>query len=199
MIPKKAAALPALLFVAGCASRSAPPTPEVAQAARSLQSFSADLSVKVGGRVHAPRNTVLVGFRRPDRLRLEVPAPGSARLILVARDGVLTAVFPRARAVFEGPADRQVLGDIIGVALAPSDVMDFLVGVAPPSVIDYSAQWGPALPHRVRGQLEDGTRLDVKVVDPSPGATIADKAFEPPPHKGYRQIAAAEARELWRK
>lgn len=196
---RRGAILLCLPLVVGCAARSAPPTPAVAEAARSLQSYSADLLVKVGGRRMAPRSMVLVGFRRPDRLRLEMPGPGGARLILVTRDGVVTAVFPRARAVFEGQADRHVLGDIIGVALAPSDVMDFLVGTAPPAVEEYSAQWGPALPHHVRGTLEDGTRLDVKVTGPEPGAVIADKAFEPPPHQGYRFIDAAEARELWRK
>ena len=192
-------AIAAAAFTAACAARSVPPAEPVLQAARSLGSYSAELSVKVGGRLHAPRSTVLVGFRRPDRLRLEMPGPGGARLILVARDGVITAVFPRARAVFEGQAERHILGDIIGVALAPPDVMDFLVGAPPASVEDYRADWGPALPTRVRGKLEDGTRLDVKILEPTPGATLPDRAFEPPPHQGYRFINAGEARELWRK
>jgi hypothetical protein len=184
---------------ARCAGRSAAPSPDVADAARVLTSYSANLAVKMGGRKHAPRSTVMVGFRRPDRLRIEMPGPGGARLILVARNDVVTAVFPKSRAVFEGKADRQVLGDITGVALAPTDVMDFLVGVQPPSVTEYSASWGPVLPKQVKGKLEDGTHLDVKVNEPSPGATLAERAFEPPPHERYRRIDAAEARELWQK
>jgi hypothetical protein len=85
------------------------------------------------------------------------------------------------------------------VSLAPPDVMDFLVGFTPPAVTDYVVYWGPRLPRRVRGKLEDGTRLDVMVTDPAPGAAIQDRAFEPPPHDRYRRITAAEARELWSK
>ena len=193
------AALLAAVLTAACASAPPPPPPDVVDAARALKSYSANLSVKVGGRMHAPRTPVIVGFQRPDRLRLEMPAAGGARLILVARDGQLTAVFPRSRAVFQGPADRTVLGDITGVALAPPDVMDFLIGAPPAAVTEYNVQWGPRLPRRVRGKLEDGTRLDVAVNDPTPGAAIEARAFEPPPHERYRRITAGEARELWSK
>jgi hypothetical protein len=198
-VRRLSAALLAAGVTAACSKLPPPPSPEVAEAARTLQSYSANLSVKVGGRKVAPRTPVIVGFKRPDRLRLEMPSAGGARLILVAKDGQLTAVFPRARAVYQGPADRAVLGDITGVSLAPPDVMDFLVGFTPPAVTDYVVYWGPRLPRRVRGKLEDGTRLDVMVTDPAPGAAIQDRAFEPPPHERYRRITAAEARELWSK
>src|SRR5204862_6271624 len=123
-------------------------------------------------------------------LHLEIAGPGGARLVLVARGGRLVAVFPQDRAVFEGAADRRVLGDVTGVALAPADVIDFLTGTAPASVTDYRAEWGPRVPTPVRGRLEDGTRLDVRVRAPELDGKVADAAFDPPPHDGYRPVDA---------
>jgi hypothetical protein len=180
----------------GCAARSAPPPAPVLESARALSTYSAELRAKVGG-LGVPRLTVLVGFARPDRLRFEIPGPAGVRLIAVAHAGVLTAVFPVERAVYEGEAEPRVLAEVLGVALAPKDVMDFLVGTSPASVQGYRADWGPALPRRVRGRLDDGTRLDVHVNDPISNPKLAAAAFTPPPHEGYRWVTAGEARALW--
>jgi hypothetical protein len=192
------AGVAAAWLAAGCATVAPPPTPEVVDRARALPSYTAELGVKLRGPdVRGPRVATIVGWKRPDRLRLEVPGPGGARLILVARDGRLTVVFPRQRAVLEAAATDRVIGTVLGVALAPSDVMDFLVGTPPARVSDYRAQWGAQLPKKIEGRLEDGTRLDVRVKEPEPGVSLQDRAFDPPPHDGYRTIDAAEARELW--
>jgi len=198
-VRRLSAALLAATLTAACAHHPPPPPADVVDAARTLPSYSANLSVKIGGRKVAPRTLVVAGFKRPDRLRLEMPAAGGTRLVLVARGGQLTALFPRSRAVFQGQADRKVLGDITGVALAPADVMDFLVGVVPPVVSGYVVEWGPALPKRARGKLDDGTRLDVVINDPTAGVAIDEHAFDPPPSAGYRKITAGEARDLWAK
>jgi hypothetical protein len=170
------------------------PSPAVVEAARGVKSYSATLSVKVSLR---GRLAAIVAFERPDRLYLEVPGPTGAGLVVVAQGGRLTAVFPAERAVFEGDATERVLGEVLGVALAPSDVMDFLVGMAPATVRGYRADWGLTLPQRVRGRLADGTRLDVRVKEPQAGGTIDDRAFAAPAHEGYRSIDAAEARAIW--
>jgi hypothetical protein len=185
--------LAAAALLAGACAKARPPSPAVVSAARTVATYSAVLSVKLGFRVRAD---VIVAFRRPDRLRLEVPGPAGARLLLTAREGRLTAVFPGERAIFEGPASERILGEVVGVALTPGDVMDFLVGTAPASVRGYRADWGPALPRRLRGRLPDGTRLDLRVLDPRTEAAD-DRAFEPPPHDGYRAVDTAEARALW--
>jgi hypothetical protein len=187
------ALLAAVLLTSACATVR-PPAPGVLAAARRAETYSAVLSVKLGFRMRAD---AIVAFQRPDRLRLEVPGPTGARLLLTARDGRMTAVFPADHAVFEGEASGRVLGEVVGVALTPADVMDFLLGSAPPSVRGYRADWGPALPARLRGRLEDGTRLDLRVRDPQAGGVLDARVFEPPPHDGYRTIAAAEARARW--
>ena len=75
--------------------------------------------------------------------------------------------------------------------------MDLLVGTRPAEARDYRAEWSETLPRRVRTTLSDGTRMDVKVTRPEAARVIADAAFDPPPHAGYRTVDAAEARQLW--
>jgi hypothetical protein len=99
--------------------------------------------------------------------------------------------------VFKGRATAAELGGVTGVALSPRDVMDLLAGIAPADVTEYRADWGPRAPRRVRARTSDGTRLDVRVEDPRPGAPLADAAFTPPAHAGYRPVDALEARDLW--
>lgn len=191
-------ALAAAWLATGCATVPRPPAPDVVEAARALESYTAELGVKARGPgIRGPRVPVIAGFRRPDRLRLEIPGPGGARLILVTRDGRLTAVFPRQRAVLQAEASDRVIGEVTGVTLDPADVMDLLIGRPPARVSEYRAQWGPRLPTKIEGRLVDGTRLDIRVKDPEPGDRIQERAFEPPAHEGYRAITAAEAREVW--
>jgi hypothetical protein len=140
---------------------------------------------------------VLLAFRRPDALRIELPGPAGARLVAVARAGVLTAVFPGERAVFAGAATQEVLETLLGVSLSPGEVMDVLVGVAPAHVRDYKVRWGAALPREIEVLLADGARLKVSVEGPVTGAALPEQAFERPLHEGYRPVEVAEARRLW--
>jgi len=142
------------------------------------------------------RSQALVAFRRPDAVRIEIPGPSGARLVAVISAGRLTAVLPADRAVLESAAGPQELEALLGLALTPSELMDVLVGIAPPGARSYEAHWGEALPRRVRAQLADGTRLDARVDEAEPDVELPAAAFQPPPCTGCRPIDADEARRL---
>jgi hypothetical protein len=186
-----------VLLATACASVAPPPPAAVVEQARAVGSYSAELRVGLRGPDLRGRASVIVGFVRPDRMRLEMPGPTGARFILVANGERLTAVFPGARAVFEGDSTPATLARITGVRLAAPAVMELLLGSVPADVRDHRAEWGDRLPRRVRATLSDDTRLDVKITRPETGAAIAEKAFLPPLHDGYRTVTAEEARDLW--
>ena len=185
----------ALLLAAGCATARLPP-PGVAESAAAAVSWSGSARVSVKGSEMRGRSRVLMAFQRPDALRIEIPGPAGARLLAVVRGGRLTAVLPAERAVLESPATAEDLEALLGVALSPPELMDVLVGKAPPGLRDYRVRWGEALPRRVEAHLADGTRLVATVDDAEAGIELPEAAFAPPPHAGYRPIDAAEARRL---
>lgn len=186
----------ALLAPAGCASSRLPP-PAVAEAARTAPSYAARLRVSLRGPGVRGRADALIGFRRPDALRLEVPGPAGARLLAVASAGVLTAVFPSERAWTRGPATAEGVEALLGVGLSPAELMDLLVGVRPPRLVSYEARWGGALPRSLSASLPDGTRLTARVEDAEAGPPLRPEAFAEPRHEGYRRVDLAEARDLW--
>ena len=185
----------ALLLAAACATARLPP-PGVAERAAAATSWSGSARVSVKGSEMRGRSRVLMAFRRPDALRIEIPGPAGARLVAVVRGGRLTAVLPAERAVLESAATAADLEALLGVALSPAELMDVLAGKAPPGLRDYRARWGETLPRRVEALLADGTRLVVNVDDAEAEVTLPEAAFDPPPHPGYRSIDAAEARRL---
>jgi hypothetical protein len=134
---------------------------------------------------------------RPNRLRIEMPGPAGARFILVADGDRLFAVFPGERAFFAGAADAETLARVTGVRLAAPAVIDMLTGRAPADASDYRADWADSLPKRVSALLSDGTRLKIGIERPQTDRPVSGLAFEPPPHEGYREVTAEEARELW--
>ena len=191
-----------LLALAGagtsCAAPLAIPPAAVVAQARVVPSYSARLRVTLRGPELRARTRVLLAFRRPDALRIEIPGPTGARLIAVARGERLWAVFPAERALYEGAARAEDLESLLGVALSPSEVMDLLTGVPSPRVRSYRARWGAALPRRIDATLPDGARLEATVEDAeAPATTLGDSAFTEPPHDGYRKVDADEARTLW--
>lgn len=188
----------AALASAGCATGFTPPPSGAAERARAERSFSAVLRVSLKGPEFRARTRALVAFRRPDGLRVEVPGPaGGTRVVAVTRDGRLTAVFPDDRAVFRADADEKSFASLFGLALAPGEVMDLLVGTPSPRLKTYHAGWGPSLPRRIAATLPDGARLEVTVEDAGTGVELGAAAFEEPPNAGYREIVASEARRLW--
>jgi hypothetical protein len=168
----------------------------VAEAAAAARTWSGSLRVWVSGEDLRGRSRVLLAFRRPDALRLEIPGPAGARLVAVMRAGWLVAVLPAERAFLETAATAGELEALLGVGLEPAQLMDLLVGVAPATLRDYRARWGASLPRRVDAVLADGTRLEAKVDDAEAGLELPAAAFDPPPHPGYRRVDADEARRL---
>jgi hypothetical protein len=152
--------------------------------------------VSVEGRELRGRTRVLMAFRRPDALRIEIPGPAGARLVAVVRAGRLTAALPAERAFLESAATASDLEALLGVALTPAELMDVLVGKAPPGLRDFKVRWGDTLPRRVEAVLADGTRLDARVDEAETGVSLPEAAFEAPPHRGYRPVDADEARRL---
>jgi hypothetical protein len=143
------------------------------------------------------RTPALVAFCRPDRLRIEVPGPAGPRLVAVAREGRLVAVFPGERAVYAGEARAPQLEALLGIALEPAEVMDLLVGVPAPALRRYAVAWGAALPRRIEATLPDGGTLKATVEDPETGPPLSEATFAEPPHDGYRSVDAEQARSLW--
>jgi hypothetical protein len=184
-----------LLASAGCATWN-PPTPQAAERAAAADVYSGSLRVSVKGEDVRGRTAVLVAFRRPGAVRLEIPGSAGARLVAVVRGGRLTATFPAHRAVFEGAATAADFDALLGVALAPEELMDILVGVAPPRLRSYRAGWGERLPERIEAVLPDGTRLQATIEEAELGTPLPAAAFEFPPHRGYRSVDATEARRL---
>lgn len=194
--PARLALVGLALLGAGCAAATLPP-PEVAQSARSADTYSGVLRVSLRGPELRARTRVVLAFRRPDALRIELPGPSGARLLVVTRGGALTAVLPAERAVFEGAATPEGLEGLLGVSLSPGEVMNLLVGVPSPRMRDYRVLWGAALPRQIDAVLADGARLKVSVEGPLTGTALPERAFDEPPHEGYRSVDAAEARRLW--
>jgi hypothetical protein len=195
---RRAAGLAAAALALGlsCAPPPPPPPPDVVARAAALESYNAELKVSLNGPQGRGRLSVLLAFRRPDALRIEVPGPAGARLVAVARGPRLTAVFPADRAAFlagTGAADVEAL---LGVSLTPAEMMDLLVGVSSPRLRDHRVRWGPALPREVRATLPDGARIKVVVQDAQGGVALPEAAFDEPRREGYRQVDADEAREL---
>ena len=191
--PELAAAI--LAAGAACATARLPP-PGVAQSAAAAVSWSGSARVCVKGSDLRGRSRVLLAFRRPDAMRIEIPGPAGARLVAVIRGGRLTAVLPADRAYLESPAAPADIDALLGVALSPEELMDVLVGKAPDGLRDYRAQWGETLPKRVEAVLADGTRLDARVDEAEKDVDLPAAAFEPPPHAGYRPVDVTEARRL---
>jgi len=185
-----------LVSNASCAGLRPPPA-GAPEAARRVETYSASLRVSLKGPELRARTPAIVAFRRPDALRVEVPGPAGPRLIAVARAGRLQAVFPRSRAVFGAEASRDSFAALFGIALEPSEIMDFLVGTRAPGLRQYAVGWGDALPRAIRATLPDGGRLNVDVDEAVTGAELPEGAFVSPLHAGYREVSAPEARRLW--
>ena len=188
-------ALAAALAAGGCASARLP-APEILAAARETSTYSARLGVSYSGPRGRARTAALVAFARPDSLRVEIPGPSGARVVAVAREGRLTAVFPRERAVFESAADAAGIEAALGLDLTPSEIMDLLVGAPPARLASARVRWGARHPHDIDARFADGTHLHLRANDVIAPAELGVAAFADPPHPAYRSVDADEAREL---
>lgn len=185
------------LLASGCATAGLSPPAATVEGARGALSYSASLRVSLKGPSLRARSRALVAFERPNSLRIEIPGPTGLLLVVVVKDGALAAVFPRDRAVYRGSAGAADLEALLGLALAPAEVMDLLVGAPSPRLRAYRAKWGPSLPSRIEATLPDGARLDVTIDDAGTGVPLGPAVFAAPSHAGYRAVDAPEARHLW--
>jgi hypothetical protein len=166
-------------------------------AAAATPSYSARLRVSLDTPTLRARTPVLLAFRRPDALRIEVPGPAGPRLVAVASGDRLWAVFPAERAFFSGRATEADFEALLGVRLTAAEVMDLLVGRPAPRLRAYEVLWRGPLPARVTATMPDGGRLRVTVDEADAGAAVPEQAFAEPPHAAYRTIGGEEARRLW--
>lgn len=180
-----------------CAGRFTVPDPAAVARAAATSSYSGRLRISLDGPTLRARTPVLLAFRRPDALRIEVPGPSGPRLVAVAAGDRLWAVFPGERAFFEGRPTEADFEALLGVALTPTEVMDLLVGMPAPRLRAYEARWRGPLPARITATLPDTGRLRVIVDEAEGGALVPAQAFDEPPHTGYRTIGPEEARGIW--
>ena len=137
-----------LALAAGCAARTftppadaGTPLPDIAQIqsqvfreCSGVRTLQAELGLsgragdqRLGGRVHA-------GFARPSSMRLEGVGPlGGALFILVTRGDTATLLLSRENRVLRGAGPAQILGRLIGVSLAPADLLAILTGCVMPA------------------------------------------------------------------
>ena len=179
----------------GCAG-VVPPPPDVAERARAAASYNASLRVSLRGKDVRGATRALVAFRRPDALRLEIPGPAGARLVAVASEGTLTAVFPGERAVLRSAATAEGMEALTGLELSPRELIDLLVGVPPPRLRAFRVRWGGALPSWIEATLPDGARLTAVVESAEAGRELEAAAFVAPLADGYRSVEGTEARRL---
>lgn len=185
------------VLLGGCASLPRLPAPEVAARAAAARRYSATLRVSLRGPELRARTRALVAFERPDKLRIEIPGPGGARFVALARGDSLVAVFPAERAVFESGATASELERLIGVALAPAELMDLLLGGRPRGARALRVRWGARLPAQIDATLADGARLSLRVEAALIDAELPVQAFAPLAAPGYRLVDSEEARQLW--
>jgi hypothetical protein len=187
----------AALAAGGCATAARVAPPDVVERALGVSTYSATVRVELRGPELRGRARALVGFERPDALRIELPGPTGPRLLAVARGGVLVAVFPAERAVFTAGATAPEMESLFGVALTPAELADLLVGRGAARLESYAVSWGSSLPREVRASFPGGARLLVKVEEAEANPPLTVAAFEAPSHEGYRVVDAQEARRLW--
>ena len=181
----------------GCATGARVPSAEIVERARGVATYSATVRVDLRGPEIRGRARALLGFRRPDALRIELPGPTGPRLLVVANAGSLVAVFPAERAVFTAPATALEMEALFGVALTPAELADLLVGRGPARLERYEVLWGATLPREVRATFPGGARLTARIEDAEMNPTFTPAVFQEPPHEGFRVVDAREARRLW--
>jgi outer membrane lipoprotein-sorting protein len=110
---------------------------DISKTCSGVRTLTAELGMSGRAGEQSLRGRALVGFERPDAMRLEGVAPiGPPAFILVSRGGAATLLLPRDERVLRGAEPEQILGALTGVALAPADLQAILTGcvVASPQI-----------------------------------------------------------------
>jgi outer membrane biogenesis lipoprotein LolB len=107
---------------------------QVSTSCRGVRTLTAELSLR--GRVGTERlsGRVIAGFERPASMRLEGVAPiGQPVFILAAQSGNGVLLLPRDSRVLRGQPAEAILEALIGVNLAPGDLLAILTGCVVPN------------------------------------------------------------------
>jgi outer membrane biogenesis lipoprotein LolB len=102
---------------------------QVSASCRGVHTLQAELSLR--GRVGGQRlsGRVIAGFERPDSIRLEGLAPiGQPVFILASQGGNGVLLRPRESLVLRGQPAEAILDALIGINLAPDDLLQILTG-----------------------------------------------------------------------
>ena len=114
---------------------------QLSAACQGVRTLSAELSLAGRAGAERLRGRVHAGFVRPDAMRLEGVAPfGPPAFILASRDRMATLLLPREPAVLRGQPPEQILGALVGVTLAPADVLAIITGCVVPSPLPTSGR-----------------------------------------------------------
>lgn len=106
---------------------------QVASACAGVRTLRSVLSLR--GRVGEQRlsGTVHAGFERPASMRLEgIPPFGQPVFILASQGGSAVLVLPRDERVLRGQPPQAILEALVGVNLAPADLLAILTGCVVP-------------------------------------------------------------------
>jgi hypothetical protein len=98
-----------------------------------VRTLTAELSLSGRAGASRVRGRAIVGFDRPDSMRLEGVAPfGPPAFILAARGMNGTLLLPRDNRVVRNARPEEILGALTGVALSPADLEAVLTGCVVP-------------------------------------------------------------------
>src|SRR5262245_48675783 len=107
---------------------------QLSTACRGVRTMTAELALAGRAGAERLRGRVQVGFARPDSMRLEGVAPfGPPAFVLAARDRTATLVLARENSVLRGQPADQIPGALVGVTLAPADLLAIITGCVVPS------------------------------------------------------------------
>ncbi len=172
----------AALWASACATRGHLATPAEVAMLRETSGLSASGRLVLKGPGARFGTQVVWGVARPGLLRLEIPDGAGLRFLLVCRDGILRADLPRDDAMFEGPANREVMSRLFGIDLDPRALVEAILGT-PPDGFSVTWRFERSSPTLVTIESADGTRLSMSLDNPETGAPPL-RAFEFGPARG---------------
>lgn len=172
-----------LLSAAACASLPRGPAPTAESLADRLRSgrldqLAADADIEWFAKERVRFRAVLAA-RRPSAFRIEVLSPFEEPLHILASDGA-SLVWQSRDAYRRGPATPSNLALLIPIELAPSDLVDVLLGGLPQAEWRVARVTPVARPTAWRLELEDPSGRRIQVwVDPEEDRVL--KAVFPEP------------------
>lgn len=161
-----------LLLLAGCTA-ARPPGPALPPAAveelqailaarrEAIRSLRSQASIAISSPERNAKASQFLVVERPDRLRVEVFSPFGIAFALTAADGELAAYIREQNRVFRGAATPENLGRYTSLDLQVSDVVDVVLGGAPPRKVESASVFVETATGRLRLRQETGQGAQV--------------------------------------